>query len=446
VSVDVVVVGAGLAGLQTARLLRAGGASVVVLEARDRVGGRTLSRRIGQGMFDLGGQWIGPTQDRLEKLAEELGAARFRQRHDGRKLMEIAGKVRSYRGAIPSLSLPNLAMLQLALWQADREARRVPPEDPLLAPRARVLDRMTLEQFKRRRVFGSAVRASLDVAVRVVFGAEPAELSLLHFLFYLHSGGGLLRLVEIEAGAQERRFVDGAQSLSLRMAAQLGDAVVTGAPVDAIEQDADGVTVRAGDRSWRGRHAVVAVPPALTERIRWTPDLPAARARVARDWRMGATTKVIATYDHAFWRDAGLSAESISSDGPVTCTFDATTHDGLQPALVAFVVGQAARDLGRQPPAERRRMVLAHLQRLFGKHAADPLTYTEQDWQAEPWTGGCPVANPGPGGWSAAGAALRAPFARVHWAGTETATHWCGYMEGALQSAERAAAEVAARL
>lgn len=446
--VDVIVVGAGLAGLNTARLLRRGGARVLVLEARDRVGGRTYSRAIDGATFDLGGQWLGPTQHRVAALARELGIRTFPTWSRGTKLMEVDGALRRYEGSIPSLSIVNLLLLHRTMRRVDRLTRQVPAAAPERARRAAEWDGMSLETWKRANVPSRQVRDAFDVAVRVVFGAEPGELNLLHFLSYLSAGGGLRSLIEIEHGAQQDRFVGGAQGLALGLAAELGDAVRLSAPVRHLAQDADGVTVHAGipEQAWRARHVVVAVPPPLAGRLSYAPALPPLRDQLTQRLPMGATTKCIVTYDQPFWRDAGLSGEAISGAGPLTVTFDNTSHDGARAALVGFVVGQSARALAPLPAAERRARVLAAFARFFGKAASAPREYVEQDWQEEQWTRGCPVASFAPGAMLAFLPALRAPVGRLHWAGTETATEWNGYLEGALQSGERAAAEVLARL
>jgi monoamine oxidase len=161
---------------------------------------------------------------------------------------------------------------------------------------------------------------------------------------------------------------------------------------------------------------------------------------------MGATTKVFAFYERTFWRERGLSGEALCPGGPISVVFDNTSHDGAQPCLLGFVVGRSARELARLPGAEQRRAALAVLGRFFGAEAERPTDVVFQDWSAEPWTRGCPVAVMPPGAHTMFGPALREPVGRLHWAGTETATEWMGYMEGALQSGERAAAEIAARL
>ncbi len=437
------VVGAGLAGLRAATNLAAEGVEVAVLEARDRVGGRTLSRQVGEGTFDLGGQWLGPTQERVRTLARELGSPTFPTFHQGAKVLDLHGRVRTYKGNIPSLPLPQLIDLHLTLRRLDKMSRTVPLHNPAAARRALAWDGTSLESWKRSFVRSAAVRDLLDVSTRVVFGAEPAELSLLHFLFYAASGGGLMRLVDIENGAQQDRFVGGAQSLSRGLAARLGARVCLDAPVRRIEQDDVGVTVRSDRGAVRARFAVVAVPPALAGRIDYDPGLPAARDQLTQRVPMGSTVKCILTYERPFWRERGFSGEAVCAGGPITVTFDNTSHDNRQPALVAFVVGRAARHWQQRSGSDRRRSLVGSLARWFGPEAGEPTAIVEQDWNSEVWSRGCPVGVVAPGVLTSFGNNLRQAVGRIHFAGTETATVWNGYLEGALESGERAARELA---
>jgi monoamine oxidase len=152
----------------------------------------------------------------------------------------------------------------------------------------------------------------------------------------------------------------------------------------------------------------------------------------------------MALYEEPFWRSDGLSGEAVTDAGPVTLTFDASPRDGSMGVLLGFVGGPEVGDLDGVGAEERRAAVLACFARLFGPRAEHPVDYAEQEWSAEEWSGGGPTSNFGPGGWTDCGHALRGPVGRVHWAGTETATIWSGYMEGALQAGERAAQEALA--
>jgi len=445
-SADVLIIGAGLAGLCAARYLSIRKISCTVIEARDRVGGRTCSQRIGNDTIDLGGQWIGPTQHRLKALVDELGIATFPQFHDGKKLLSWGGKIQSYSGDLPNLS--PLAQLEL-LWNDYRLKKHwqtLPAERPWTAPRAAEWDSMTVETWKRRHMRTKGARLFIDVVVRAVLTSEPRDVSLLYFLNYLRSGRGLESLIAIAGGAQQERFVGGAQQISERLADGFGDRLVLDAPVRAIEQDADSVTVHTDKGPFHARYCIVAIPPVLAGRIHYTATLPAKRDQLTARMPMGSVIKYVAMYERPFWRAAGFSGEVVSDTGPTVTTFDDCSHDGQQAALVTFSDAVAAREWSDRAPEERQQAVLKEFGRFFGPEALRPTHFAEKDWNMETWSRGCYVGVMGPGVMTTFGEALREPCGRIHWSGTETATEWMGYLDGAVEAGDRAAEEVCARL
>ena len=439
---DVVVIGAGLAGLLTARALVRSGLDVTVLEARSRVGGRTWSKRFHGATFDVGGQWIGTAQSRMQQLVAEYGLATFRTHTQGRSVLSVAGRRQEYTGTIPRISPYKLGVMQRAAWAVDALARRVDSLDPARGARAGRLDSMTLQQWADRNMPSAAARDIMAAGLRVVFGAESDEISMLWALDYVRQSGGIMNLLDTEGGAQDTRFVDGAQSVSDAIATELAGMISLESPVRGISQSGDGVTVRTDAEQVTAQRVVVCVPPALAGSIDFEPQLPARRAQLTQRMPLGATTKCLAFYRTPFWRERGLSGEAVLTRGPVSVTFDNSSPDGSVAALVGFSVGQQARNLAKLDPGAQQAAVVGALVEAFGPDAAHVVDFHAQDWQEERWTRGCPVGNFGPGSFAEFAPALTAPLGRVHWAGTETATEFRGFMEGAAQSAERAAAEV----
>ncbi len=447
--VDLVVVGAGLAGLSAATEAVAAGASVLVLEARDRVGGRVLNEDIGAGrVVEVGGQWIGPTQDRLAALAEELGVDTFPTWGEGENLIEYSGSLRRYAGTIPRINPLVLLEVERAQRRLNRLARRVPLEAPWEAPGAERLDGQTAATWMRRNVASRPGRMLLELAIEAVWAAQPEDISLLHILFYIHSAGSLERLVDTEGGAQQDRFVGGSQLIPIRMAERLGhERVVLGAPVRAIRQGGEeGVTVEADGVSVRARRAIVAVAPTLAGRLAYDPPLPGFRDQLTQRMPLGTVAKCMAVYDEPFWRHEGLSGQGASDTGPVKLTFDNSPPEGSPGVLLGFLEGRRARELGRLPEAERRAAVIDCFARLFGPRAAHPDRYVERLWAEEEWSRGCYGCHMPTGAWTSYGPALREPIGPLHWAGAEYATVWNGYMDGAVRSGERAAKEALERL
>lgn len=447
-STEVVVVGAGLAGLSAARALKQAGREAIVLEARDRVGGRTLNEPIGDGkVVEIGAQWVGPTQDRVLALIGELGLETFPTYVAGRNIFERGGRLSYYSGTIPRANPIGLAEVGISMKRLNLMAAKVPPESPWTAPKARSWDSETFATWMRRNVRTAVARDILRLAIIGVWAAEPEDVSLLHVLFYIRSAGSLEILTDAEGGAQQDRVVGGSQLISLRMAEQLGEGVVEhSSPVRAIEHGADGVVVSSDRMAVRARRAIVAIPPTLAGRVAYAPALPARRDGLSQRMAQGSVVKCMAVYERPFWRDRGLSGAVTSVSGPVSVGFDNSPPDGTPGVLLGFLEGRAARDAADLPKEQRRELVADCFGRLFGPEAADPIDYVDRAWGADEWSRGCYGGFMTPGGWTDYGRALREPIGPIHWAGAETALVWNGYMDGAIGSGQEAAAAAHAAL
>jgi monoamine oxidase len=445
---DLVVVGAGLAGLAAARDAVAAGASVVVLEARDRVGGRILGHDLGGGhVIELGAQFIGPTQDRMAALADELGVRTFPTHNAGENVIEYAGSVLRYGGEIPRINPLVLLDVERAQRRLNRLARRVPLEAPWEAPNAARLDERTAATWLSRNLVTRRGRRLFELAIEAVWAAQPEDMSLLHVLFCTHSAGGLEMMLDTERGAQQDRFVGGSQLVPLRIAERLGpERVMLGAPVRRVEQREDGVTVHADGVVARGTRAIVAMAPPLAGRVAYHPPLPGFRDQLTQRMPLGSVAKCMAIYEEPFWRAEGLSGQGLSDAGPVKVTFDSSPADGSPGVLLGFIEGRRAHEFGRLGVDERRATVVEGFRRLFGPRAAKPDGYLECLWAEEEWSRGCYGCHMPTGAWTSYGPALREPIGALHWAGTEYATVWSGYMEGAVRSGRRAAREALDRL
>jgi monoamine oxidase len=450
----VIVIGAGLAGLTAARDVVKAGHSAIVLEARKRVGGRTLNQPIGGGkVVEIGGQWIGPTQDALAKLAKQVGVPTYKTYNDGNNVYYRNGVLLPYStstpvfGAVPP-DPSGAADAQQAIVRLDDMANQVPRESPWTAPSAAAWDSQTVETWKQNNMATDNGKFLLDVGIEAVFAAEPRDLSLLFLLFYIASAGNettpgtFERLINTAGGAQESRFVGGSQLVSIKVAKRLGKRVVLGAPARRIDQSGNGVTVHS-DRGLvvHGKRVIVAMAPSLAGRIDYRPALPALRDQLTQRVPNGSVIKCEAVYDKPFWRDAGLTGQAVSDASPVRITFDNTPPGGKPGVLLGFIEGTAAREWARKSTSARRSAVLNNFATYFGSAALKPTAYYEKNWSKEAWTRGCYTGYMPPGVLLDYGAALREPAGRIHWAGTETATIWAGYMDGAVRSGHRAAKE-----
>jgi monoamine oxidase len=454
--VDVAIVGAGFAGLTAAIELHRHGKSVVVLEARNRVGGRAHNHHLGHGkVSEAGATFVGPTQGHILALARRFGVGKFLTYDEGDNVYWRDGLRLTYSDQTPAGIVPPDPTIDAdaaaVVTQLDNLSTKVPVDAPWNASRAAQWDGQTLENWAESHSSYSAnesFRRLVAVATRPIFGAEPREISFLFTLFYIAASGDethpgtFERNFSTRNGAQMWRFHGGTELITQRMARRLGDHVVLRSPVRKIVQRDRHVIVHSKRRDVRAKRVIVAIPPTLAGRIHYHPELPPNRDQLTQRMPQGTLIKVACVYDTPFWREDGLNGTALSLNGPVNATFDDSPPDGKPGVVFGFVGGDEARKFARMPAADRRAAVIRNFKQYFGPKAARPREYFETNWTREQWTRGCPVAVPGPGVLVAYGPAIRRPAGKIHWAGTETSTYWNGYMDGAVRSGERAAREI----
>ncbi|AJF67981.1 flavin monoamine oxidase family protein [Streptomyces vietnamensis] len=450
-TVDVIVVGAGLSGLVSARrLVQAGITSLRVLEARDRVGGRTKLHRLGNGRYvEEGGQLVGPEYKRLIALGEELGVSTWPHNERGKAVFERRGRVIKFSGSMPWTADPlGSADFARSLLRLDRLGKRYRGDEALGTPEAAELDALTFASWVNRSTKSATARTLWAIIATLTLGGTPGDLSLLFVLRHLRAIGGVETLLASLSGGDERSFTGGSAELSLRMAAELGDRVVLDSPTLAIRQYDDHVEVDTPGRTHHARRVVVAMSPSDRAAISVDPQLPLPQRTMGERMSMLHAYKVHVVYPEPFWRRQGLSGATMSDSAPLMLTFDDTPPGEKQGVLVGFARGDGGRSVDLPDPmptdpVRRREAVLAGLARAFGEEALHPDEYHEMNWTEERWTTGCVPTWP-PGLLTTSGPGYAEPAGRLHFAGSETSPRWAGSLEGAVIAGERAAAEVAA--
>ncbi|WP_080053707.1 flavin monoamine oxidase family protein [Spirosoma aerolatum] len=440
---DVVVIGAGYAGLTATHELLKAGKTVLLVEARDRVGGRVWTQRFDDGTYvDLGGAWVGPTQERLYAMAREFGVETYKTYDEGKSTQYFRGQVKRYKGLIPPLPIGALLSLDAAIKKLNKLSKAVDLAEPWATPNAPYLDSMTLASWMNGQMRFDVARQFFKVAAEAIWAADPTEISLLHALFYTKSCRDLDTLMNIKNGAQEERFVGGAQTIADRLAATFTHQLVFDSPVKAVIQGENDISVVTPKETYKGKRVIITVPPALQTRIDFQPILPVQRAQLIQRMPMGSVWKCYAIYEKPFWREQGLNGLAATPDGHVTVTFDNSPNDGSYGVLMGFVLGNQAKAFAGLSDSDRKLSALHSFATFFGTQALSPVRYLDHSFMNEEWSRGCYAGLMGPGVWTTLGPALRQPVGRIHWAGTETSDIWNGYIDGAIRSGERVATEV----
>lgn len=463
--VDVIIIGAGIAGLTAAYELkkRSNNLKILVLEAKNRVGGRTCTITLrsskGTDQWDIGGQWVGLTQLQVLDLLKELKIEIYPQYTAGKKLAQIGSeKIRYYTGTLPikdflTFQYSPLELLDFAIFMTKMEkmAKQLNPNDIFDHPSASEWDSFTVDHFARTNTRTSTVREAIDAMCFIALGIHSDRISLLYLLLYGRRAGSVTDFLEATGnGAQGFRIKGGSQQISEILTDKIGyDNVLVDHPVEKIVYGESWAEVHVKNNNqqvFRSKKVILAIPPQQAGYISYDPLLPGPKRQLLGSFPPANLIKFVVTYPEAFWRTKGFSGEIVargdavtdnSLSRPVICTFDATTSHN-SPAILGFL-SLAWCD---KPETERRDAALKDLARFLGPEALTYVDYVDKDWSEEPYNGGCPVGILPPGMMRTYEEACAVPVGCLHWAGTETAQEWCGYMSGAVQSGLRTAHEV----
>jgi monoamine oxidase len=424
---DVVIIGAGVSGLVAARdLLHQGVARVKVLEARDRVGGRTLNKVLARGAIaEQGGQWIGPTQTAVLDLMNDLGITKFPTHNQGRMVDDTKG----------NLTAADYADYLQAQTRLDNLSKSVPLDAPWTAPKAAQRDAMTLRDWMNRNMLTKGGKEIIELEVSTSLAAGAKEISFLYYLFHLHS---CTSMEHVGTHAQSWRITGGAQSIAFELAAQLSGVIETGAMVQAIAYRDRGALIQYNGRVIAAKKVIIAMMPADVDRIQFHPPLPQDRTALQKNWGTGSGMKVHAVYDQPFWRNSGLSGQAISDGQFIAVCSDNSPASGSVGVLIGFPIVDRGLPIGEKLI---RKLTLRSFAHFFGPQALNPIDFTTYDWYRDPLASGC-VSPLGPGVLTGYGPALRMPIESIHWAGTETSEKWHGYIDGAVRAGKRCAHEV----
>lgn len=449
IDTDVVIVGAGAAGLTAATELVKAGRDVVVLEARDRVGGRLHTDVIDGAMLEVGGQWVSPDQDALIETLDELGLETYPRYREGVNVyIGPDGEVKKFEGDIfPVLPATEQEILTL-IEKLDALVAEIDPEQPWAHPRAKELDEISFAHWLETQTDDEEARENIGMFIAGAMLTKPAHaFSALQALLMAASAGSFSNLVDADF-ILDRRVVGGLQLVPIGLAERLGDRVRLGQPVRTIRWQADAAPGQAAvvavtdELEVHAREIVLAVPPILVNRISYEPPLPRRQHQLHQHLSMGFVIKVHAVYETPFWREQGLSGTAFSPWELVHEAYDNSNHDDPRGTLVGFVADEAADGVFQLSAEERKARILESMSHYYGVQAKDPVVYYESDWGSEEWTRGAYAASFDMGGLARYGADLRTPVGPIRFACSDMAGKGYQHVDGAIRMGRLVASQI----
>lgn len=453
---DVIVIGAGYTGLAAAHYLSKKKFNVTLLEANQRVGGRTLESIVSENFrLELGGQYIAPNQERVTKLAKELGLETYQAWNQGDNFLSINGQLGRFQSSPAKcltevIGLPKSVQLEVeaVLNKLSVMFPEVPSDSPWKSTMAEDWDSITFHSWLSSHLQSNPAKDFFRFMTNQAFSTEPTQISLLQMLWFLKTSHGLPSWAI--GGGQANRIEGGTQLLADRLASRLDDKISFYEKVIKIHQDVEKVIVQTENRTFQALFVIVCLPPQLINSIQYNPPLPSDLFRAFGALQTGNSMKVQAVYEKPFWRKHGWSGNGIDFEGPQTFTYDNSGPEGIPGVLLGFLSARRATEWNQKTKEERQMAVLKSWAKVFGPDALNPLEYIEMDWMSDAFSRGGHGCHFPPGVWSELGPALGIEhmpnFKRIFWAASDLAKDWNGYLEGALFAGEQVANEVEKQL